>query len=309
MSANKAEELEVAYYAQVCASCGIAAVDDITLKFCDDCDLVKYCSDECQENHREQHKEECKKRKAELHGKKLFTQPDISHHGECPICCLPLPIGERKSKLMTCCCKWICKGCCYANVKRVIEEGLERRCVYCREPAPESGDTEDFHHKRVVERIKKNDPVAMTEMGKLHYLKEEYAKSLELWTKAAELEDVDAHFRLATLYYYGKGVEKDENKAVYHSEQAAICGHPDARYLLACYEEIKGRSERAAKHLIISANLGCDLSLKYIKTLFVAGVVSKDEYAAALRGYQTALNETKSAEREEGEEFYATIHK
>ena len=40
----------------VCANCGIAGVDDVTLKDCDGgCDLVKYCSDKCQENHRGQH--------------------------------------------------------------------------------------------------------------------------------------------------------------------------------------------------------------------------------------------------------------
>ena len=40
----------------LCASCGIAAVDDVKLKRCNDgCDLVKYCSDKCQELHREQH--------------------------------------------------------------------------------------------------------------------------------------------------------------------------------------------------------------------------------------------------------------
>jgi len=34
---------------EVCACCGIAAVDDIKLKLCDGgCDLVKYCGDECQ---------------------------------------------------------------------------------------------------------------------------------------------------------------------------------------------------------------------------------------------------------------------
>ena len=37
-----------------CASCGIAEVDNVTLKFCDDCDLVKYCCDNCQEIHREE---------------------------------------------------------------------------------------------------------------------------------------------------------------------------------------------------------------------------------------------------------------
>src|SRR6056300_1313454 len=92
-----------------CASCGIAAVDNVTLKLCDDgCDLVKYCSDGCQDNHREQHNEKCKKRKAELHDKQLFTQPDGSHLGECPICFLPMPLDVRKSILNTCCSKFIC---------------------------------------------------------------------------------------------------------------------------------------------------------------------------------------------------------
>ena len=44
---------------KVCANCGIAEVDDIELEECDGCDLVKYCSDKCREEHREQHDEEC----------------------------------------------------------------------------------------------------------------------------------------------------------------------------------------------------------------------------------------------------------
>src|SRR6056300_1593358 len=113
MSANKVEELDADE--EVCACCGIAAVDDITLKFCNNCDLVKYCSDECQENHREHHEEECNKRKADLRDKLLFTQPDISYLGECPLCFLPLSIDPEKSTMMGCCCKSICRGCCYAN--------------------------------------------------------------------------------------------------------------------------------------------------------------------------------------------------
>jgi hypothetical protein len=64
-----------------------------------------------------------------------------------------------------------------------------------------------------------------------------------------------------------------------------------------------GRFERAAKHFIIAANLGSEDSLKLIKFLFVQGIVSKEQYAAALRGYQSAVNETKSAEREKAEAF------
>ena len=75
-----------------CASCGIAGVDDVKLKECDDCDLVKYCSDGCKNDHRPYHEEECKKRAAELKDENLFKQPESSHYGDCPICCLPLPI-------------------------------------------------------------------------------------------------------------------------------------------------------------------------------------------------------------------------
>ena len=126
---------------EVCASCGVAAVDEIKLKDCDGgCDLVKYCSDNCQEIHRDQHEAACKKRKAELHNKQLFTQPDSSHFGECPICCLPLSFDPSKSPFMTCCSKTICKGCNHANQVREMAEGLEPRCAFCREPAPKSRD-------------------------------------------------------------------------------------------------------------------------------------------------------------------------
>src|SRR5210317_934204 len=98
---------EVAADMMCCASCGKAEVDDVKLKICTACKLVKYCSVECQKNHRPQHKKACKKRMAEIRDDKLFTQPDGSY-GECPICCLPLPIDENKFGLYSCCCKRIC---------------------------------------------------------------------------------------------------------------------------------------------------------------------------------------------------------
>jgi tetratricopeptide (TPR) repeat protein len=282
---------------EVCASCGIAAIDNITLKKCA-CNLVKYCCVDCQKNHRPRHEEECMKRKAELHDKELFTQPESSYLGECPICCLPVPLDPAKSTLTSCCCKTICNGCAYANMKREREQGLEPRCVYCREPLPKS---QKEYNKRVMNRIKKNDPVAMTAMGKRSKEEGDYGKAFEYYTKAVELGDVDAHVGLGSMYYQGNGVEKDMAKAVHHWEQAAIGGHPQARAGLATHEMRNNRPDRAAKHFIIAANLGEDLLLKPIKELFVRGAVSKEEYAAALRGCQAAVDATKSAEREEAE--------
>eukprot|EP00984_Skeletonema_dohrnii_P032614 scaffold27009_cov78-Skeletonema_dohrnii-CCMP3373.AAC.1 len=69
-----------------CASCGKSEVDDIKLKKCNDCGLVRYCGVKCQREHRSEHKSTCKKRAAELRDEKFFKQPESCHLGDCPIC-------------------------------------------------------------------------------------------------------------------------------------------------------------------------------------------------------------------------------
>ena len=108
-----------------CASCGIAEVDDVKLTECDGCDLVRYCSDTCQEDHRSEHEVKCEKRAAELRDELLFSQPESSHIGDCPICCLPMPLDDYKSMIYTCCSKTICVGCSFAND---MYENSKRTC-------------------------------------------------------------------------------------------------------------------------------------------------------------------------------------
>jgi len=285
-----------------CASCGIAEVDDVKLKDCDDgCDLVKYCSDACQENHRQQHSGECKKRLAELRDRDLFTQPDESHWGECPICCLPLSIDVKKSTSMSCCSKSICKGCDYANKKREKEAGLEERCAFCREPLPK---TREEVNKYMMKRIKKKCPAAMRQMGVRRHEEGDYKTALEYLTKAAELGDAHAHFKFSVMYRKGEGVEKDTKKEMYHLEEAAIGGHPTASHNLGIIEWRNGRFERARKHFIIAANLGYHDSLEGLRKLYAWGHASKEDYANALRAYQVAVDATQSSERERAEEAW-----
>ncbi len=294
---------EAAAADEVCASCGKPAVDDVELKKCA-CNLVQYCSDLCQNNHREQHKDSCKKRLAEVRDKDLFEQPNESHLSDCPICCLPLSNDERKFGLMTCCSKSICLGCSYANKKREIEAGLQQRCAYCREPLPKAQEESD---KSVMKRIKKNCPVAMTHMGTKCDGEGDHKSALKYYIKAAELGDADAHYNLSVMYRHGEGVEKDMKKAIYHLEEAAIGGHPEARYNLGLTEASYGRFERAKKHFIIAANLGDDNSLKALRELYAIGHASKEDYAGALRAYQAAVEATKSAQREEAESYYEAM--
>ncbi len=282
---------------EVCASCGKAEVDEIKLKKCA-CKLVKYCSVECQKNHRPQHKKACKKRLAKLRDDKLFQQPEEDYLGECPICCLPLPLDLNKSTIMTCCCKRICKGCDYANDLRIEEEGLEDRCVFCREPVPK---TQEEREQNGMERAKANDPIALFNMGVTCFDEGDYEGAFEYYTKAAAVGNTMAHFNLSIMYHKGEFVEKDLKKEFYHLEEAAIGGHPDARYNLGFHEGKNGHNNRAAKHFIIAANLGYDNALKQVKRGFQMGVVSKEDYAAALRGHQAAVDATKSVQRQREE--------
>jgi hypothetical protein len=279
----------------LCASCRMAEVDDIKLKQCPNCDLVRYCSDNCLQGNLSQHDAQCKERAAELLDQILFRQPESTHLGDCPICLLPLPIDPKKSTVHTCCSKTICIGCRLASAIRESEGRLDPTCPFCRQSIPK---TQEESKRNKMKRIEKNDPLALYHLGTRRLLDGDYNTAFEYLTKAAELGDVEAHHQLSIMHRKGYGVEKDEEMEIYHLEVAAIGGHPDARYNLGLYEARNRRCERAGKHWIIAANLGCDHSLKGLKECYKVGRVSKDDFAAALRAHQAAVDATKSPQRE-----------
>ena len=280
-----------------CANCGMPEVDT-KLEECTDCDLVKYCGDKCREEHRQKHEEECTKRKALLHDRKLFSQPDGTHLGECPLCFLPLSLNKSKSMVRTCCSEVICMGCIYANMmSNKYDEVKARRCPFCREVADD-----DENEKRMMKRVEANDPVALSEMGVKVYNEGDYDSAFEYFTNAAELGDIDSHYMLGRMYQRGQGINKDEEKTVYHWEVAAIGGDPTARHFLAQIEEYDNDNmERAVKHYIIAANLGYELSMKALWRHYSAGNISKEELDATLRAHQAAIDATKSAQRDAAE--------
>jgi len=289
-----ADETEVAD--MCCASCGIAEVDDIKMTKCDDCDLVRYCSDKCQQDHQSQHEAMCKERSAELRDEILFRQPESTHMGDCPICLLPLPIHTFKSSLYICCTKMICRGCEYANMLRETEASMQQTCPFCRHPLPKTQKESEMNK---MKRVAANDRVAIHQEGVKHHQSGDFESAFEYYTKAAELGDAMAHYDLSVLYQYGEHVEKDEKKEMYHLEEAAIRGHPHGRFRLGCYALHANKSyDRAVKHWIIAANLGHDDSIQSLKKCYTHGVVSKEDFAAALRAHQASVDATKSLQRE-----------
>ena len=135
-------------------------------------------------------------------------------------------------------------------------------------------------------------------MGDMSREKGGYKKAFDYFTKAAALGYMDAHLTLSLMYANGEGVEKDIKKELYHLEEAAIGGHANSRHKLGLVENDRGRLDRAFKHWIIAANMGNDNSLETLKIFYREGLFSKEDFAAALRGYQAAVNATKSPQRE-----------
>jgi tetratricopeptide (TPR) repeat protein len=213
---------------------------------------------------------------------------------------IPLPLDPEKSTMMSCCSKLICNGCRYANVIRELQAKLVEKCPFCRKLLP---TTDEEMEENVMKRIEANDPVAMRYQGLNYIEKGDYSSAVEYFTKAAELGDVKAHYHLSICYRLGQGVEKDEKKKVFHLEEAAIGGHPDARYNLGIHEWRNGSIERAIKHWIIAANLGDDCAIKVIRNEYTQGRTRKENFAASLRAHQAAVDATKSPQREEAEEY------
>ena len=282
-----------------CANCGVAAVDGIKLKDCSACHLVRYCCIKCQKEHRPKHKKECKQRAAELRDELLFKQPECSNYGDCPICCLPMELDPKLSTLRSCCGQLLCVGCSQAGMmQEILGRGqYDCKCPFCREINPKSSKEIDM---RLMKRAESSDPISLVEIGKRYYGKGDYAKAFQSWTKAAALGSAESHYSLSILYGKGHGVEKDKKNEMFHLEEAAIGGHPLARYNLGCLEKERRRHDRAVKHWIIAANLGHDTSLDALKKVYRVGLVSKEDFASALRGHQAAVDAMKCPRREAG---------
>ena len=285
-----------------CVNCGKAESNDLTLKRCTACKLVRYCSRDCQIAHRPNHKKACKKRAAELFDEELFKDPP--ERSECPICMLPLPFKEGHVVFKTCCGKKICLGCVHAQIKEERRKGKREFeacavCAFCR-----THDSITF--KKVVEQlnrgVERNDPSSIEHLatfymnGKVEIQKDE-AKAIELFQKAAELGCAESYFWLGHIY--NRGVKKDIKTARHYFELGVIGGSIYARHKLADLDWQEGKFRRACKHYLICVKAGFEPSLNEVKNGFMNDYVSKDEYEEALRAFQKQNEETRSVMRDE----------
>ncbi|EJK48074.1 hypothetical protein THAOC_33160, partial [Thalassiosira oceanica] len=100
-------------------------------------------------------------------------------------------------------------------------------------------------------------------------------------------------------YHGGDGVQQDNARAVEFWTKAAMRGHAGSRYNLGWLEGNKGNHNRAVRHYLISAKMGERDSVENMKRSFMGGFATKEQYAEALKGYQDAVEEMKSPQRDE----------
>ena len=82
-------------------------------------------------------------------------------------------------------------------------------------------------------------------------------------------------------------------------EESAIAGHPTARFSLGAIEWKHGSQKEAAKHPSSSPfNQGHSTSVEMLKQGSKEGLVRKEDFAAALRAHQAAVDAMKIPRRE-----------
>ena len=81
-------------------------------------------------------------------------------------------------------------------------------------------------------------------------------------------------------------------------------GDAESRNSLGVYEKMEGNYDRALRHWMISAKMGEKNSLENIKDFLLDGFATKEQYIEALKGYQDAVEETRSHDRDVAKEIY-----
>jgi TPR repeat protein len=192
-----------------------------------------------------------------------------------------------------CCGKTICKGCVYS----FIEFENYGKCPFCNSDRADKTDVEMVGE--LSNRMRANDPASICLLAtNYHYglagLQQDRTKSMELFTKSAELGCSQANFFLGRDYNIGG----DSKKAKFHYEAAAMAGHEIARSNLGALEYDSGNRERGVKHWIIAASCGNFCAMDQLRILFEFGAVSRESIDSTLKAYNDSCAEVRSEARD-----------
>ena len=201
--------------------------------------------------------------------------------------------GRDTEAYFPCCGKIICRGCIYS----FCESGNDGKCPYCN--ADRGNKTDGELVAEMMKRVEANDPASICMLANsyhsgYHGLQQDHAKSMELFTKSAELGCSMAHYYLATIYDEGG----DLKKAKFHYEAAAMAGHEVARFNLGCFEAQSRNIERALKHWTIAASAGYYTAMHNLQIALKNHDISRESMDSTLAAYNNSCAEVRSEARD-----------
>lgn len=245
----------------------------------------------------EEAQNEALRRKA--HQLRLFGEPRPL--AECPLCMNAMPFDNKKRRYFMCCGKTICMSChsraVEAEAKRIRSFNVDLPCPFCR--CAEWQETDLDEETVLSERIERSelngcfDHQAAFELGSYHY-NHTYSHPgvLKWWKKAAEHGNELAAYELGLVFTgseRAKFTAREQAKlGKSYMEEAAIAGHPEARYWLGQHE---ANPELALRHFILAARYGCKKSLGFVVMAYEREAVSKEDLEKILQDHQDATTE------------------
>jgi len=238
----------------------------------------------------------------------------------CPICNVALPFRQSQKTFLLCCGKEICRAC---NADAYVASDLSRSdegitdiddgddsdykvacCKFCGRTAPGEHDILNL----LKERADNGDANAMHIISGMYMdgngVQKDQALAVELCQQAADGNSAEAAHEMAVNCSQGRYqgsyrfVEQDVSRAKGLLAKAARLGSIKSLTLLGNITASEGNAELAVKYWRIAALAGDAFALETCKNAFASGVMSKDGYATALRGYQSAQAATRSEERD-----------
>lgn len=177
-------------------------------------------------------------------------------------------------------------------------------------------DAESGKHARAVELFRKaadlGDSFALYSVGHLYETggidesgQSDYHKAVEYYEKAAQLHNRKAINALGDMHYYGQGVEKSDQLAVYWYKLGAELGDSDSQVMLGlCFELGRGVAEDKSKALELyrlAAEKDNRAAQNNIGVFYDNGYVVKKDTALAIQWFQkSAQNGFAPAQRRMG---------
>jgi len=158
------------------------------------------------------------------------------------------------------------------------------------------------------------NPDAKFYLGTLYYsgknLDQNFDKAISLFQEASDGGNVSATFNLGIIYAKGRGVDVDEKKAFNYYKKAAFGGLPQAQYNYALWLR-EGRigeanTVEAIKWFKISANKNFDRSLIELAKGYETGIAGRRDYREAVKLYRRAR--TSEIRRDNSPYLQATYH-